>query len=86
MVKLVLMQIVADVVVDVGDASMCQQLAHVRSDYRKFTDLGFQSCIGALRVAQKSAKYALNLAPRTWLPNVKLLQFVFCISVDAESI
>ena len=47
--KLVLMQIVADVDVDVGDASMCQQLAHVRSDYRKFTDLGFQSCIGALR-------------------------------------
>ena len=42
MVKLVLMQIVADVVVDVGDASMCQQLAHVRSDCRKFTDLGFR--------------------------------------------
>ena len=29
--------------------SMCQQVAHVRSDYRKITDLGFQSCIGALR-------------------------------------
>ena len=37
-------------------------------------------------VAQDSAKYALYLAPRARFPDVKLLQFVFCISVDAQSI
>ena len=36
--------------------------------------------------AQDSAKYALYLAPRARFPDVKLLQFVFCISVDAQSI
>ena len=36
-------------------------------------------------VAQESLKYGLKDAPRTWFPDVKLLQFVFCISVDEQS-
>ena len=36
-------------------------------------------------VAQESLKYALKDAPRTWFPDVKLLQFVFWIAVDKQS-
>ena len=48
--------------------------------------LGFSVVHWLAEVAQESAKYALFLAPRTWFPDVKLFQFVFCISVDAQSI
>ena len=37
-------------------------------------------------VTRESAKYALYLAPRTWFPDMKLLQFVFCISVDVHTV
>ena len=51
----------------------------MRSDYRKFTDLRVSVVHWRAEVAQESAKYALNLAPRAWFPDVKLLHFVFCI-------